>query len=122
MRHTITLIPGDGIGPEVTDAVVRILSAAGVSIDWAPIWARTWPCSKPCTAPRRTSPARASRIRPRLLLSAVLMLDHIGEDDAAERIRRALDAVLRDRATIRTRDLGGTASTTEFADAVVHGL
>jgi isocitrate dehydrogenase (NAD+) len=34
MTHTITLIPGDGIGPEVTDAVVRILGAAGVSIDW----------------------------------------------------------------------------------------
>ena len=32
--HTITLIPGDGIGPEVTDAVVRILHASGVSIDW----------------------------------------------------------------------------------------
>ena len=34
MAHTITLIPGDGIGPEVTEAVLRILSAAGVSIDW----------------------------------------------------------------------------------------
>ncbi len=34
MTHTITLIPGDGIGPEVTEAVVRVLSAAGVSIDW----------------------------------------------------------------------------------------
>ena len=34
MTHTITLIPGDGIGPEVTDAVVRILDAAGVSIEW----------------------------------------------------------------------------------------
>ena len=34
MTHTITLIPGDGIGPEVTEAVVRILKAAGVSIDW----------------------------------------------------------------------------------------
>ena len=34
MSHTITLIPGDGIGPEVTEAVVRILSAAGVSIEW----------------------------------------------------------------------------------------
>jgi isocitrate dehydrogenase (NAD+) len=32
--RTITLIPGDGIGPEVTDAVVRILDAAGVSIRW----------------------------------------------------------------------------------------
>ncbi|OLC46338.1 MAG: isocitrate dehydrogenase, partial [Acidobacteria bacterium 13_1_40CM_65_14] len=34
MTHTITLIPGDGIGPEVTDAVVHILKASGVSIDW----------------------------------------------------------------------------------------
>jgi isocitrate dehydrogenase (NAD+) len=34
MTHTITLIPGDGIGPEVTEAVLRILGAAGVSIDW----------------------------------------------------------------------------------------
>ena len=32
--HTITLIPGDGIGPEVTDAVVSILEASGVAIDW----------------------------------------------------------------------------------------
>ncbi|MQA30589.1 MAG: isocitrate dehydrogenase (NAD(+)) [Luteitalea sp.] len=34
MTHTITLIPGDGIGPEVTEAVLRILTAAGVSIEW----------------------------------------------------------------------------------------
>jgi isocitrate dehydrogenase (NAD+) len=34
MTHTITLIPGDGIGPEVTEAVVRILRASGVSIEW----------------------------------------------------------------------------------------
>ena len=34
MAHTITLIPGDGIGPEVTEAVLRILDAAGVAITW----------------------------------------------------------------------------------------
>jgi isocitrate dehydrogenase (NAD+) len=34
VTHTITLIPGDGIGPEVTDAVVRMLAATGTSIDW----------------------------------------------------------------------------------------
>jgi len=34
MTHTITLIPGDGIGPEVTDAVLRVLSATGVSFSW----------------------------------------------------------------------------------------
>ena len=30
MAHTITLIPGDGIGPEVTEAVVRIFKVAGL--------------------------------------------------------------------------------------------
>ncbi len=34
MPHTITLIPGDGIGPEVTEAVVRIFTAAGLQIEW----------------------------------------------------------------------------------------
>lgn len=34
MTHQLTLIPGDGIGPEVCDAVVRIIAAAGVSIEW----------------------------------------------------------------------------------------
>ena len=34
MTHTITLIPGDGIGPEVTEAVLRILAVAGVQIEW----------------------------------------------------------------------------------------
>jgi isocitrate dehydrogenase (NAD+) len=34
MTHTITLIPGDGIGPEVTEAVLRVLSASGVHIEW----------------------------------------------------------------------------------------
>jgi isocitrate dehydrogenase (NAD+) len=34
VTHTVTLIPGDGIGPEVTEAVVRILRASGVSIEW----------------------------------------------------------------------------------------
>jgi isocitrate dehydrogenase (NAD+) len=34
MKHRITLIPGDGIGPEVAAAVVRIIDAAGVEIEW----------------------------------------------------------------------------------------
>src|SRR5215467_1575998 len=34
MAYKVTLIPGDGIGPEVTGATVRILDAAGVKIDW----------------------------------------------------------------------------------------
>src|SRR5580700_524035 len=40
MKHTITLIPGDGIGPEVSHAVQEILAAAGVEILWDVIPAR----------------------------------------------------------------------------------
>ena len=56
-----------------------------------------------------------------LLLSAVLMLRHIDEIDAAARIQAALHRVLA-AGTIRTRDLGGSASTTEFAEEIVRGL
>jgi isocitrate dehydrogenase (NAD+) len=34
MAHQVTLIPGDGIGPEVADATVRAVEAAGVAIEW----------------------------------------------------------------------------------------
>ncbi len=34
MKHKITLIPGDGIGPEITDAMVKVVEAIGVNIDW----------------------------------------------------------------------------------------
>src|SRR3954466_10185328 len=34
MAHKVTLIPGDGIGPEVTNAAVRIVDASGVKIEW----------------------------------------------------------------------------------------
>ena len=40
MKHTITLIPGDGIGPEVSSAVKQILNAAGVEINWEEVPAR----------------------------------------------------------------------------------
>ena len=56
-----------------------------------------------------------------LLLSALLMLRHIGETAMADRIMAALGAVLSD-GKVRTRDLGGTASTSEFADAIRQRL
>jgi len=56
-----------------------------------------------------------------LLLSAVMMLRHIDEGGAADRIMHALGRTLTD-GSVRTRDLGGTASTSEFADAVARAL
>jgi len=49
--------------------------------------------------------------------STSLMLDHLGELDAARRVMRALESVCRDGP--RTRDIGGAASTREVGDAVV---
>jgi isocitrate dehydrogenase (NAD+) len=56
-----------------------------------------------------------------LLLSALMMLEHIGEADRAGRIRSALDRVLT-AGVVRTHDLGGKASTTEFTDAVCREI
>jgi isocitrate dehydrogenase (NAD+) len=56
-----------------------------------------------------------------LLLSGLLMLDHIGERQAAAHIRAALARVLTAGA-VRTRDLGGTATTTEFTEAVCREM
>src|SRR2546427_6612190 len=33
-RHAVTLVPGDGVGPEICDAAVRVLEATGVGFDW----------------------------------------------------------------------------------------
>jgi isocitrate dehydrogenase (NAD+) len=56
-----------------------------------------------------------------LILAASMMLDHLGQPDRAGRIRRALESVIREGKTI-TRDLGGTASTNEFTDAIIARL
>jgi isocitrate dehydrogenase (NAD+) len=56
-----------------------------------------------------------------LLLSAVMMLNHLGERAAAARIMAGLGKVL-DAGQVRTLDLGGSASTTEFTDAVCRAI
>jgi isocitrate dehydrogenase (NAD+) len=56
-----------------------------------------------------------------LLLSGLMMLDHIGEQATASRIRAALWQVL-EEGSVRTHDLGGTATTTAFTDAVCRAI
>jgi isocitrate dehydrogenase (NAD+) len=56
-----------------------------------------------------------------LLMSSVLMLDHLTEKGAAERIQKAIEKVYRE-AKHTTRDVGGKAGTEEFADAVIAAL
>ena len=56
-----------------------------------------------------------------LLQSAILMLNHIEERKAAERIENAMLKIFAE-GKVRTRDIGGTATTHEFADAIIAAL
>jgi isocitrate dehydrogenase (NAD+) len=56
-----------------------------------------------------------------LMESAVMMLIHLGEKDAARRLQNAIERVYADGKTV-TPDIGGSASTTQFTDAVIAAL
>ena len=56
-----------------------------------------------------------------LILSSAMLLEHIGEDAAAGRVREAVNAVLREGKKL-TGDLGGAAGTTEVAEAIAGRL
>jgi len=56
-----------------------------------------------------------------MILSAVLMLKHINEEKAAAKITNALQEVLRE-GKVLTKDLGGEATTSQFADAIVEKM
>jgi branched-subunit amino acid ABC-type transport system permease component len=56
-----------------------------------------------------------------IILAAFLMLDHIDEKARADRIRAALEGTIREGATV-TRDLGGSATTAQFTDAIIARL
>jgi isocitrate dehydrogenase (NAD+) len=56
-----------------------------------------------------------------LLQSGILMLRYIGERDAAARIETAMLTVFKE-GKVRTRDIGGTAKTAEFADAIIQKM
>ena len=56
-----------------------------------------------------------------LMLSAAMLLDHIDQRDAAARLRTGVHAALADAAT-RTGDLGGSANTARYTDAVIRAM
>ena len=72
-------------------------------------------------ARRPTSPAKASPTRSRSLLASGLMLEHVGRLDLAQRLRSAIDDVII-KDNMRTGDMGGRASTREFAQAIVRRI
>jgi isocitrate dehydrogenase (NAD+) len=88
------LISGDGIGPEIADAVVDVLDALGGNGIANPV---------------------------ALLLASALMIDHAGLVDQARQLPAAIDAV-QNQEKVRTGDLGGKASTGDFAKALVQRI
>jgi isocitrate dehydrogenase (NAD+) len=56
-----------------------------------------------------------------LILAACMMLEHVNDQSRARRIRSALETTIREGKTV-TRDLGGTATTDEFTDAIIARL
>jgi len=50
-----------------------------------------------------------------------MMLEHVNDQARAKRIRSALETTIREKKTV-TRDLGGTATTDEFTDAIIARL
>ncbi len=51
----------------------------------------------------------------------IMMLYHLHKDEAAERVRAALRQVIV-KEGVKTRDLGGEATTTEFTDAIIKAI
>lgn len=56
-----------------------------------------------------------------VMLAACQLLDHVGQGERANRIRAAIEATLREQKTV-TRDVGGTATTDQYTDAVIARL
>ncbi|HEX9122916.1 MAG TPA: isocitrate/isopropylmalate dehydrogenase family protein [Actinomycetota bacterium] len=71
------------------------------------------------SAPDIAGKGRANPVA--MILSGAMMLRHLGEAGAADAVTRAVDVVL-SAGRVRTRDLGGTASTEEMAEAVTKAL
>jgi len=106
--HRVTLIPGEGIGPEVAGAACRIVEAAGVNIEWERVEAL------PVQERRGDSYLHTEWVesirRNRVALKGSITTP-IAEGPPS------LNVALR-----KAHDLGGTASTTEFAHAVLRAL
>jgi isocitrate dehydrogenase (NAD+) len=56
-----------------------------------------------------------------LLQSGILMLRYIGEREAADKVEKAMLTVF-EEGKVRTRDIGGSARTAEFADAIIQKM
>ncbi len=137
MAHQITLIPGDGIGPEITKATTRILEHSGGYIlsdlasglvgglgmapganigDDVAIFEAVHGSAPDIAGQKIANPSA-------LILAAVMMLEYIDEPNAAKRIEQAVAKVIEKGIKV-TKDINPNnfVGTAEFADAVIEEL
>jgi len=117
-RFDVLLLPnlyGDILSDLCAGLVGGLGLAAGANLGWEYAVFEPVHGSAPDIAGRGIADPLA------MILSAAMMLRHLGEGPAAERVARAVDAVL-EAGEVRTGDLGGSASTREMAEAVVAAL
>jgi isocitrate/isopropylmalate dehydrogenase len=127
VAHAITFIPGDGPGAEPAEAGRRVLEATGVSFDsddqaadGAAGYVRVPDPAPPARGGERRNPAA-------LMLSGVLMLRHIEERDAADRMESAIAGVIRRGEKVTnelkpTRNDPSAVGTSASADAVIEEM
>ncbi len=125
MAYKVSLIPGDGIGPEVAEQAVRsdlgaglvgglgVVPGANIGDDYAVFEAVHG------SAPDIAGKGMANPLA--ITMSGGMMLRHLGEEKAALALDEAIRAVLQAGREV-TRDLGGTATTREMADAIIDQL
>ena len=119
--HRITVIPGDGVGPEVVRSAVRIIDAAGVSVDWeyAEAGAEVFKRGDTSGVPAET---RASIERTRVALKGPLETPvGFGEKSANVTLRKLFETY----ANVRpARELPGVkikfGRLEDFADAILQ--
>ena len=110
--YDITLIPGDGIGPEVTEAAVKVVETAGVKVTWHTRLAGQ-------AAVREVgSPLPHETIDS---IPGAMMLKHIGEGRAAEKIRQAVESVLEERRSL-TSSIGGHSTALEMTQGIIGNM
>jgi isocitrate dehydrogenase (NAD+) len=117
-RFDVLLLPnlyGDILSDLCAGLVGGLGLAAGANLGWEYAVFEPVHGSAPDIAGRGVANPLA------MILSASMMLRHLREQRAADAVVRAVDRVLLD-GRVRTRDLGGTASTAEMADAVAQAL
>lgn len=138
MNPTIAVIRGDGIGPEIMEATLHVLDAMALGLQYEFVDAGLAAYEKDGELlPARTletierlgvalkSPLTTpvgegfSSINVALMLGAGQMLGHLGMEQEARRLRRAIVATMEARDSL-TSDLGGGGSTMDFARAIAR--